>query len=75
MNAVVSLGLVTVAWLVIAPLFGVELSSRKSSADLYDTYYDNTYPYDGAYDGYYGYEGRSLQDSSVLRVGRMLLNR
>ena len=70
----VSLALVTVAWVVIAPLFGVELSSRKSS-DLYDTYYDNSYGYEEAYDGYYGYEGRSLQDSGLLRVGRMMINR
>lgn len=82
-HAVVSLFFVTVVWLVVAPVFGVQLSPlKKSSADLYETYYDesgysgsgqSSYPYGGSYYGDYS-ESRSLQ-GGVMRAARAVFNR
>ena len=81
-NAVVSLGLVTVAWFLVAPLFGLQFSKRSSrlpEEDLYETYYDTGYGYEGQYGGYYGgYEGRSFGGAAggvVARMGKALINR
>ena len=70
-SAAVSIGLISLAWLVVAPVFGFEVARADTAAD-YSGYYS-----DPAYYNYYGYgaQGRSL-DTAGRRGGLLgLVNR
>jgi len=70
-SAVVSICLVTVVWLTVAPLFGLTSSGHRreyeEDVDYYSGYADQYDPY------YYNYyQGRSLQDSFQSRMGSLV---
>ena len=68
-RAVVSLGLVTVIWFTLAPIFGLTVfGTRRSSTDYY-----NYYPYTSGAGGYYDYSDSGYQyESPYYAQGRSL---
>ena len=83
-NAAVSVGIITLAWYVVAPVFGFETyTSRQGGLEDfqdadYGGYYNYQYStnqYDPGYSYYNYYQGRSFQDNLLPRAARMLLNR
>jgi len=76
-SAVVSVALVSVVWFSLAPLFGLTTAGHRREAttggggDYYSGYEQTSYDYDPSY--YYNYyQGRSLQDSFLPRMGSLL---
>ena len=72
-SAAVSIGLISLAWLVVAPVFGFEVARADTAAADYSGYYSDPAYYN--YYGGYGAQGRSL-DTAGRRGGLLgLVNR
>jgi len=76
-SAVVSVALVSVVWFTVAPLFGLTTAGHRREAtgatgagDYYSGYDQTSYDYDPYYYNYY--QGRSLQDTFLPRMGSLL---
>jgi len=75
-SAAVSVALVSVVWFTLAPLFGLTTAGTRRAADhqpsqdYYSGYEQQSYDYDPYYYNYY--QGRSLQDTFLPRMGSLL---
>jgi len=77
-NAAVTLLLVTVVWITLAPLFGVTarggIKRKAGQQSEYNHYYSGDYD-DNYYQSYYN-QGRSLVEEGIVkRMGKVLINR
>jgi len=73
-SAAVSIALVSVVWFTLAPLLGLTSAGQRRDQDVtgdsYYSGYEHSYDYDPYYYNYY--QGRSLQDSFLPRMGSLL---
>lgn len=81
MSAAVTIGIITLTWWVVAPIFGFETLTSRQGLDFqeadYGGYYNYQYSsnqYDPGYSYYNYYQGRSFQDELLPRAAKMLLN-